>query len=264
MGNDDVGIELLERGEDCSLSDSPGALAAMPDGLAAATTPLRAVGGGWELDARGAVSGMVLLRGRQESAASLSRVPAPIPVVPGDYGLIQYGLFALFFQYTAPAPAIAKRTPPWLLPFTLVARLFHLDDLLSGLSLFSSVVFHLGIIGLLIVNWTPPDYRLPPELVSPEDYAERFGLKRVLPEPESAGDLEGCRLRSTQGTQRPWDQGHEKSRRGSESPGQGGHGGAEREGKSQRAAGRDQARHQLRRLERGACGHWDRNQKNAQ
>jgi len=179
-----VGIKLLERGEDCSLSDSPGALAAMPDGLTAATTPLRAVGGGWELDARGAVSGMVLLRGRQESVVGLSQVRAPIPVVPGDYGLIQYGLFAVFFQYTAPAPAIAKRTPPWLLPFALIARLFHLDDLLSGLSLFSSVVFHLGIIGLLIVNWTPPDYRLPPELVSPEDYAERFGLKRVLSEPD--------------------------------------------------------------------------------
>jgi hypothetical protein len=178
-----VGFKLLESGEDCELSDAPGALAAMPDGLAAAAAPLRAIRGGWELDARGAVSGTVLLRGREESIATL---PVPISVIPGDYGLIQYGLFAVFFQYTTPAPAIARRTSPWLLPLSLFARLFHLDDLLSGLSLFSSVVFHLGIIGLLIVNWTPPDYRLPPELVSSEDYAERFGLKRVLPDLDPA------------------------------------------------------------------------------
>ena len=45
-------------------------------------------------------------------------------------------------------------------------------------------MLHLGLIGLLIINWTPDEYRLPPELVSPEDYAALFGLKRVLPEME--------------------------------------------------------------------------------
>lgn len=179
-----LGVKLLERGQDCFLGEASGALSAIPDGVDASERPLRAVAGGWELDARGAVSGTVLLRGREESVAGLNRTQAPIPVLPGDHGLIQYGQFSVFFQYTAPAPALTKRQSPLMLPLVVLSRLLSLGDPLSGLSLFSSVVFHFGIIGLLIVNWTPPDYRLPPELVAPEDYAERFGLKRVLPEME--------------------------------------------------------------------------------
>jgi hypothetical protein len=181
-----VGIKLLQRGQDCVLGEKPGALAAMPDGLAAAATPLRAVGGGWELDARGAVSGVVYLRGREEDVAGLSRSGGPVPVVPGDFGLVQYGLFSVFFQYTVPAPPLARKTALWLAPFAALTRLLMvgIGDPLAGLSLFSSLVLHLGLIGLLIVNWTPAPYQLPPELVSPDEYAERFGLKRVLPEME--------------------------------------------------------------------------------
>ena len=153
------------------LGDRPGALAVMPDGLAAPETPLRAAGGGWELDARGAITGVLMLRGREENLLQLARTGAPVPVLPGDYGLVQYGLFSIFFQYTTAARPLKS-------PFSL--------EPLVGLSVFSSVVLHLGIIGLLIINWTPPEYQLPPELVSPEDYAARFGLKRVLPEMEPA------------------------------------------------------------------------------
>ncbi len=180
-----VGMKLLEPGQDCMLGESAGALAALPDGLDAPPVPLRAVGGGWELDARGAVSGVLLLRGREEDVAGLSRAGGPVPVVPGDYGLVQYGLFSVFFQYTAaPQPLKKKNQSPFAAMLASLGRLLFVDDPLTGLSLFSSVVFHLGVIGLLIVNWTPPPYQLPPELVSPEDYAERFGLKRVLPEME--------------------------------------------------------------------------------
>ncbi len=179
-----VGVQLLEHGQDCVLGETPGALAALPDRLEAPPMPLRAVGAGWELDARGAVSGVLLLRGREENVPGLARAGAPVPVVPGDYGLIQYGLFSVFFQYTAKAPAMVRKPPRLLLPFVLLGRLLA-GDPLAGLSLFSSIVLHLGIIGLLIVNWTPPDYQLPPELVSAEDYAARFGLKRVLPDMET-------------------------------------------------------------------------------
>ena len=164
-----VGVRLLERGQDAKLGDKPGAFAVMPEGLAAPETPLRAAGGGWELDARGAISGVLMLRGREENLLQLARTGAPVPVLPGDYGLVQYGLFSIFFQYTTAARPLKS-------PFSL--------EPLVGLSVFSSVVLHLGIIGLLIINWTPPEYQLPPELVSPEDYAARFGLKRVLPEME--------------------------------------------------------------------------------
>jgi hypothetical protein len=175
---------MLDPGQDCVLGEVPGALAAMPDGLDASAAPLRAVGGGWELDARGAISGSLMLRGRDENVPGLARAGAPVPVLPGDYGLIQYGLFSVFFQYTTPASALEqKKRSPWLRPLVLFWRMLT-DDPLVGLSLFSSIVFHLGLIGLLIINWTPDEYRLPPELVSPEDYAALFGLKRVLPEME--------------------------------------------------------------------------------
>jgi len=180
-----VGAKLLATGEDCVLGEVPGALAAMPDGLAASPAPLRAVANGWELDARGAVNGVLTLRGREENVLGLARSGAPVPVVPGDHGLIQYGTFGVFFQYTSAPPALKKRTSPWLAPFVFLLRSLRTDPL-AGLSIFSSIVLHLGIIGLLIVNWTPPDYQLPPELVSPEDYAERFGLKRILPEMDPA------------------------------------------------------------------------------
>jgi hypothetical protein len=174
-----VGVKLLDRGQDCVVGDGPNAVAVMPDGLAAPTTPLRSAGGGWELDARGAIAGVLMLRGREENLLQLAKTGAPVPVMPGDYGLVQYGLFSIFFQYTtagSPLKAGISLEP------------------LVGLSVFSSVVLHLGIIGLLIINWTPPDYQLPPELVSPEDYAARFGLKRVLPEmepPAQAADKSG-------------------------------------------------------------------------
>jgi hypothetical protein len=174
-----VGVKLLDRGQDCIVGDAPNAVAVMPDGLAAPTTPLRAAGGGWELDARGAIAGVLMLRGREENLLQLAKTGAPVPVMPGDYGLVQYGLFSIFFQYTTAGTPLKSG--------------LSLEPLV-GLSVFSSVVLHLGIIGLLIINWTPPDYQLPPELVSPEDYAARFGLKRVLPEmepPAQAADKSG-------------------------------------------------------------------------
>lgn len=160
-----VGFALLERGRDCRLGDVPGALAPMPEGVGAAAAPLRAVSSGWELDARGAFSGLVTLRGREEDVVALARGGAAVPILPGDYGLIQYGLFSISFQYTGQPPPIRRRVP---------------FDLLVALSLFSSLVFHLGIMGMLIINWTPPDYHLPPELVP--DFASQFHLNRALAE----------------------------------------------------------------------------------
>jgi hypothetical protein len=160
-----VGIRLLSPGEDCVLGDAPGALAPRPDGSTAPEVPLRSVGAGWELDARGAVNGTLILRGREENLLHLASTGATVPVLPGDHGLLQYGLFSVCFQYTSPVKPMKRRS--WF-------------DLLVALSLFSSVVFHLGAMGLLIVNWTPPDYHLPPELVP--DVVAQFHLSRPLDE----------------------------------------------------------------------------------
>jgi hypothetical protein len=160
-----VGMRLLSRGEDCALGEMPGALAPLPDGLVAPNLPLRAAGGGWELDARGVVSGMLVLRGREENLLGLAQTGAPVPVLPGDYGLLQYGQFSIFFQYTTAPPPLLGKTR-W--------------DVLVALSIFSSLIFHLGAMGLLIVNWTPEPYHPPPELVP--DLAAQFHLNRPLDE----------------------------------------------------------------------------------
>jgi hypothetical protein len=183
-----VGVRMLARGESCILGDAKGALAPMPDGLHAPDAPLRAVQGGWELDARGAIAGTLVLRGREEDLVTIARSGAPVPVLPGDYGLVQYGLFSIFFQYTSAAQPLLGRIG---------------FEPLVGLSIFSSIVLHLGIIGLLIVNWTPPPYQLPPELVSPEDYAARFGLKRVLPEMEPVAAAKDDKAGGGQGVKDP-------------------------------------------------------------
>lgn len=159
-----VGVKLLQRGQSCVLGTDPGSLAPKPDELQAPDVPLRAVAGGWELDARGAVSGVLVLRGREENLISVSRSGAPVPVLPGDYGLVQYGLFSIFFQYTTAAPELK-------VPFSV--------EPLTALSIFSSFVFHVGLISLFIIVPPGKPFIPPPPELDP-DLAARFNLSRPL------------------------------------------------------------------------------------
>src|SRR4051794_23556079 len=93
-----VAMRALDRGESLILGDGPDALLPVPDGLSLPPVIVRANQGGWELDARGAVGGSLRLRGREEDPARLA-TGAPIAIIPGDHGLVQYGPFAVFFQY---------------------------------------------------------------------------------------------------------------------------------------------------------------------
>ncbi len=159
-------VRLLARGQSYNLGDPADAKTAIPDGSTVSTMPLRAVAGGWEVDARGVVSGTMKLRGRDEDPVAMQN--APIPVVPGDYGLLQYGLYSIFFQYTAPAQHM---------------RTGRVDlEALVSLALVSSAVFHLGGLGLVRALMTPPPLDAPPELMS-EDNALRILLKRADDEP---------------------------------------------------------------------------------
>src|ERR1700728_4005597 len=92
-----VELRTLRSGESFRVDDGPDAAYAMPDGVEMAKAPLFFARGGWELDARGAKGGTLRLRGRDEDPIAIAG--APIAVVPGDYGLIQYGLFSIFFQH---------------------------------------------------------------------------------------------------------------------------------------------------------------------
>ena len=81
-----LGVRMLERGHDCVLGETPRALAPLPDGLKASAVPLRANAGGWELDARGAISGHLMLRGRAEDVAGLA---AAAPKADLDAGVVE-------------------------------------------------------------------------------------------------------------------------------------------------------------------------------
>lgn len=82
----------------------------LPDGLEPSPTPIKAVDGGWVLDATGAVGGLLQLRGRAEDPVQIGR-GGPVPIMPGDHGVLQYGQFGLFFQHVsvaAPPPRGAR------------------------------------------------------------------------------------------------------------------------------------------------------------
>ncbi len=168
-----VALRTLRRNESFRLGDDAGADLPVPDGLPIAPEPLRAAQGGWELDARGSVGGLLTLRGRAEDPVAISRTGAPVPIMPGDYGLIQYGQFAIFFQYTTQPIALSSLRGP---------------EILAVLALFSSAVFHLGLLLLIRTLMTPPPLAKPLELTDPDEYAARFGLRRALLEPPPPPD----------------------------------------------------------------------------
>jgi hypothetical protein len=175
-----VAMRTLARGESFELGDGKGAALPVPDGLLISPAPLRASPvGGWDLDAHGAVAGALRLRGREEDPVAMARTGAPIGVLPGDYGLLQYGLFSVFFQYTTQPP-----------PAATGGRF----EVLALLALMSSGILHVGGLGIIRILMTPPPLNKPIELTNPDEYAARFGLHRAMiepPPPPVAGDKPG-------------------------------------------------------------------------
>src|SRR5450432_3764580 len=116
-----LAVRNLDSGQSLNIGETEGCVVAKPDGSLVADSPVRAVGAGWELDARGATGGELLLRGRRENPAELGRSGAPIPIVAGDHGLVQYGNFAVFFQFSHGAPIIGRRRrPDWALILSFI------------------------------------------------------------------------------------------------------------------------------------------------
>jgi hypothetical protein len=176
-----VALRTLSRGESFELGDGATCELPVPDGIEMSATPLKGGPGGWELDARGSVGGLLTLRGRGEDPVAIARAGAPVPVMPGDFGLIQYGQFAIFFQYTAQPIAMSSLKGP---------------ELLTVLAIFCSAILHLGLLGLVRTLMTPDQLAKPLELTNPEEYAARFGLKRAVletppPEPITVGQEKG-------------------------------------------------------------------------
>ena len=97
---------------------------------------------------RAGASGVVNALG---TSAPAMRTPT-VPIMPGDYGLIQYGQFAIFFQYTSQPVAMSQMRWP---------------ELMVLLAIVSSATFHGGIVGLLRTLMTPGPLTKPVELSKP-------------------------------------------------------------------------------------------------
>ncbi len=167
----------LAPGKSLKVGEGEGAVVNKPDNASVSELPIRAVGNGWELDARGATGGEVYLRGRKEDPADLGRVGAPIPIVAGDYGLIQYGNFGIFFQFSSAVPAIkAKRRPDLGLLFSF---LFAAVAVGGGLALIWAITTPIGI-------------PKPLELTSQAELMLQFNVKQEeeVPPPPQAGQAE--------------------------------------------------------------------------
>ena len=172
-----LAVQNLAAGQSMKLSDGEGNLVAKPDGSQVADFPVRAVGTGWELDARGATGGELSLRGRRENPAELGRSGAPIPIVAGDHGLIQYGNFSVFFQFTHAAPVIRqRRRTDWGL---LLAYIFASVAVGGGLALIWAIT-------------DPRPIPKPLELTSQQELELQFNLKpdETPPQPPDTGKEE--------------------------------------------------------------------------
>lgn len=171
-GTSVLAVRHLNPGNVLHVGDAFGALVARPDGTDVPEQPLRAVGNGWELDPRGATSGMLRLRGRDEDPAQLAKSGAPVPIVAGDYGLLQYGRFALFFQFTTPITLRAARPRfDWGIVSSFLLAAFTICGTMFAL------------------RAVTPDKNIdkPLELTSAAELAERLRMEPPIEVPESGG-----------------------------------------------------------------------------
>lgn len=194
---------VLSTGESLLVGEDAGAVCAKPDDSQGSDLPIRAVGAGWELDARGATGGELVLRGRHENPAELGRSGAPIPIVPGDFGLIQYGNFSVFFQFTEAPRALPKRRGiPWSL---VLSFLFSCIAVGGGLALIWAVTTPLGI-------------PKPIELTDRAELAKQFNITLPEPQAEAPSDDKASRDAGSKdsGARDPKPQGGGKKARGAE------------------------------------------------
>ncbi|HEY6556664.1 MAG TPA: AgmX/PglI C-terminal domain-containing protein [Polyangiaceae bacterium] len=182
-----LAVRSLNTGQSFQLGDGEDRVLPKPDGSGVADAPVRAVGAGWELDARGATGGLVYLRGRAENPAELGRTGAPIPVVPGDHGVIQYGSFSVFFQFSdAPPMLLTRRRIEWSF---VLAFIFALIAVLGALALIYAIT-------------TPPPIAKPLELTTDQELAVQYNIK-TEPEPPPPPQAAAEEAKAGQGIKDP-------------------------------------------------------------
>jgi hypothetical protein len=95
--------------------------------------------------------------------------------LPGDYGVIQYGLFSIFFQYTSPGYAVATRAVSY--------------EALAIIAFISSTILHVGIAQLFGSLSTPEPLPNPFD-ASHDDLAHMMEITRD-PAPEEEKKIAG-------------------------------------------------------------------------
>ncbi len=166
--------------------------------------PVRSMGGNWELDPRGAASGYLRMRGREEDVAAFARAGAPVALLPGDVALFQYGAFAFFAQPVAPAPLLPSgfRPEPWVV-----------------VAAFLSGIGHVGLLYSIFKFSTPIPVPEPLELLSERRLREELGVKAIDEEEKekpTSGDKSGGSGVPDPGIKDKKDQGGGKKMAGAE------------------------------------------------
>ncbi len=167
----------LKGGQSLRIGDGPEDLVGKPDGSGIVELPIRSSQGGWELDPRGSTGGVVYLRGRAENPRELGESGASVPIVAGDYGVLQYGALSVFFQFSTSPPPPKSR--------------LRLDASLLLAFLFAIITLGGGLM-LLYLLFPYPPLAKPLELTSPEELKVRYHFSPPRPdEPEEpAGKAE--------------------------------------------------------------------------
>lgn len=204
----------LRSGQSLELGETPSSLIAKPDESSVSDLPIRAIGAGWELDARGATGGHLQLRGRVEDPVELAKSGAPVPIVAGDYGVLQYGSFSVFFQFAHPAPVPRARFRP---------------DLALVLSFVFAILTVGGGLMLLYLLFPQQELAKPLELTSPEELQTQYHFTAPPVEPETSGGSESEGAPGTKTKERQKTAGEKKKTPGPKTP--------THEGKPERASG---------------------------
>jgi hypothetical protein len=195
-------VRSLDSGQSFKLGETLDSVVAKPEGSLMADFPIRAVASGWELDARGATGGELVLRGRHENPAALAGTGAPIPIVAGDYGVLQYGNFSVFFQFSDAVPVLKKRRRiDWGF---LLSFIFAMIAVGGGLALMWAIT-------------TPRGIPKPLELTSQADLLASLNLKAEdMPPPPEVGEKEKGSGVPDPGAKDKKDQGGGKKVKGAE------------------------------------------------
>lgn len=175
----------LKAGTSFTLGDRRRDVITKPLAREIADCPILATRTGWVLDPRGATGGVLFLGGVEQNGATVAREGQSIPIKPGDYGLIQYENFGIFFQFSRAAPLLSGRRR-WDWTF-LLSFVFSVVAVLGGLALMWGIT-------------APPSIDKPVELISRTELALKLNLK---PEKLKAQDRSFSFFESTEPEKKP-------------------------------------------------------------